>query len=654
MYFTKKYNKYSKKRKHANKYKYRRTKNGRTKNKKCKTGKIKYLKKYGGSKFDKKKMEGLLGDPQERMGKLLNLVCNKYTRGACLDFGDYKQQINNYFENYSINTPYPKFIRRIGENSANGFILELEYEKNNYNSNSVIKINRRKLADNLLYEYYVGVKFINKMIKIFPNFVETYKQLYMVNDLKYLQSISNKQPFTDEMRQKLTEITDVDDIINPVSNMINNACKYGKDNSVAIMIQHYSNFYSINHFLKNKENEISLDILAIIFQVYFPLNVMRKIYTHYDLHSENVFLYKPYVDRKFILMNYIFNDGTKITFPTDYIVKIIDYGRNYFNDVDSGISSTNIIENVCLKCDDKECKYPACFSSEISTILSSGGDDYNRINFYPCGENSGMRYQVGEYMKGPGTLHFINPHKKNISHDLRLLKATSSSGGKLFDYLKNLRSQISLTYDDVYGTEEIKQETYNDVNSFRIKNIPDLMKLLKLHLQNWINTKYEGWINNSQTNNQFSSKYDNTWTKMAEITIYEDMRPYEYKQFTYASSNETPSTPIDVQPSTQTNINQQLQTLNLLNSSPINVAPPQKQPTLVPTPQKQPTLIPTSQKQPTLVLPVDSGWSSSSNTPSFRKNMLNQQTPQPIIYNMPNSNSNSNSNSSSGNLAAIW
>ena len=337
-------------------------------------------------------MEELLKDPQERKAKMLSLVCNESTRGACLDFGDYKEQINNYFENYSINTSYPKSIKRIGEDSANGFILEIEYEKNNYKSNSVVKINRKRLADNLLYEYYVGTKFINKMTKIFPNFVETYEQLYMVNDLPGLQSISSQVPFTDNIKSMLNEVTDVDKIINPLPNMINNACKYGKTNSVAIMIQHYANFNALGSYIKsNKETEISLDIPTILFQVYFALNAMKDIYTHYDLHSKNVFLYKPYADKRYILMNYVFNDGTKITFPTEYIVKIIDYGRNYFKDTESGISSKDIIENVCLKCDDDECKYPSCFSTNDETMQIQTGEIYKHRSYFPCGELSGMK-----------------------------------------------------------------------------------------------------------------------------------------------------------------------------------------------------------------------------------------------------------------------
>lgn len=84
-------------------------------NKKTKTYK-KYNRIRGGGHIKKKtmnKLQTLLTNPDERKSLMLSKICNVSTRGACLDFGVYKEQINNFFEKYSINTTYPKYIKKI-------------------------------------------------------------------------------------------------------------------------------------------------------------------------------------------------------------------------------------------------------------------------------------------------------------------------------------------------------------------------------------------------------------------------------------------------------------------------------------------------------------------------------------------------------------
>jgi hypothetical protein len=60
------------------------------------------------------------------------------------------------------------------------------------------------------------------------------------------------------------------------------------------------------------------------------LTVLGKTYTHYDLHEENVLVYKPFKGEKYIDMIYHTKDGI-FSYSTEYVAKLIDYGRNYFN-----------------------------------------------------------------------------------------------------------------------------------------------------------------------------------------------------------------------------------------------------------------------------------------------------------------------------------
>jgi hypothetical protein len=58
--------------------------------------------------------------------------------------------------------------------------------------------------------------------------------------------------------------------------------------------------------------------------------MLSQVFTHYDLHYENVMLYEP-VKGKHIEYNYHYPDHT-VTFNSKYIVKIIDSGRSFYND----------------------------------------------------------------------------------------------------------------------------------------------------------------------------------------------------------------------------------------------------------------------------------------------------------------------------------
>ena len=136
----------------------------------------------------------------------------------------------------------------------------------------------------------------------------------------------------------LPDITDIHDIARE-------GCTHGSKLSAALLIQHFDNVETFKTIKRTNQ----ADIYQLLFQVYFALSSMVNNYTHYDLHEDNVLCYKPYVGNRYVVMNYHFNDGTVITFPTDHVCKIIDYGRNFFTHTvgDHIESSTNIIDDLC-------------------------------------------------------------------------------------------------------------------------------------------------------------------------------------------------------------------------------------------------------------------------------------------------------------------
>ena len=58
---------------------------------------------------------------------------------VCLALGTFSDEINNYFDHFT-NFKYAKGnIKKIGETSANGFVNQIEYEKDGYKSYAILK-----------------------------------------------------------------------------------------------------------------------------------------------------------------------------------------------------------------------------------------------------------------------------------------------------------------------------------------------------------------------------------------------------------------------------------------------------------------------------------------------------------------------------------
>ena len=85
-----------------------------------------------------------------------------------------------------------------------------------------------------------------------------------------------------------------------------------------------------------------------MYQVYFALSEVCNNFTHYDLHTDNVLLFEPVVN-KYIHYHYTNKDGSTCSFKSRYIVKMIDYGRSYILDPETGIGSMTVYNQVCAE-----------------------------------------------------------------------------------------------------------------------------------------------------------------------------------------------------------------------------------------------------------------------------------------------------------------
>jgi hypothetical protein len=403
--------------------------------------------------------------------------------GFCIDFGIESKNIKTFFNNFITGDFFVSPVTRIGKISKNGFVNLINYEREGYKISTVLKSSTSYDSDNLYYEYLVG-DFINEWTQIYPCFLETYG-LFVYKGVEYWEYVKNNRSINENILQT--------HLINFPNITFNNSCKYSK--YIAILTQYINNSQTLfEKIFEGKDDMFKFDLVNIMFQIYMPLATLSEQFTHYDLHLQNVLVYTPN-ENKYIHYHYHM-DGYSVDFKSKYIVKIIDYGRAYFND-NNGRDSFDIYKHVC--------------SSEYCGGMKCG-IDYGYANLVP------ERYI--------GSRNHITSFKPNISHDLRLLHQigkyyyniypkTENENKSLFKLL--LEQVVYGTEDQVnkiiYGTIEINRE-----NTEYIYNIIDAYTALSYLLQ----------LNETITANE--ALYS-TFEKIGDLHIYEDMRPMEFIPF---------------------------------------------------------------------------------------------------------------------------
>jgi hypothetical protein len=324
-------------------------------------------------KVKKKELEGharkRIGNFLRRTGKFIGLVCTK--SGECLSFGRKIDEITGLFKGFTGFQYVENPVRTLGLPSANGFVKEINYMRNGYAAHAVLKSSLTSESDNLVYEYLVGVKFINRIIKKFPCFLQTYGLFYhtVKDDYAKLQNniTNDKSHLNSLVLQSKIDFA--------------KACREPKN--ACILIQHISSAKPIAYYLKSYNPTVKYALVYILFIVYHALASLHTTFTHYDLHDSNVLIIEPNM-KKHIHYKYHLLNGQIVEFFCPYIPKIIDYGRSFF---DNGNTNSKKIY-------DKVCQTAQCVN---------------------CGEDTGFAWldPVPEYG--------ISSQKKNESHDLRLL-----------------------------------------------------------------------------------------------------------------------------------------------------------------------------------------------------------------------------------------
>ena len=215
-----------------------------------------------------------------------------------------------------------------------------------------------------------------------------------------------------------------------------------ESDKISLHIQYLENVSSLfETLIRNKKQNIFFYICTYLYQVYAPLAVLSDEFTHYDLHTGNVLIYKV-APNKYTKMIYHYPDNTTVEFNTDGIAKIIDYGRCYFkyNDTINSKKFIDILEyNMNL------------YMRKNPTKRKIYSDD--------CGYTS-----FSERFKQ----FYIDSRTRNKSHDLRLVKNVND----IYQHYTK-QKMFNIEYKKEYGTPEVSQNTYINIGD-KICNVNDM------------------------------------------------------------------------------------------------------------------------------------------------------------------------------------
>ena len=429
----------------------------------------------------KKNATTKIGEVIKKSKLFLNITCPN--SGVCVSFGKNISKINDFFKGFTDFKYAVSPIKQIGATSANGFVKEISYEKQGYKADAILKSSQREDADNLVYEYVVGIKYINRIMRTFPCFLETYG-LYFYPDEMNWKTMSSSSPLHTVYLQRLKLQSSID---------YGKACQESK--YASILIQHiksaktlsrYTSVSQYNRFIKN-------DLLYVLFIIYQCLSSISTTFTHYDLHLDNILLYEP-EHGKYIQYIYHNKDGTENVFYSPYIPKIIDYGRSFFDN--GNVNSRKIYEKICSV---KECDPD-------------------------CGAESGFNWlnPIPEYM--------ISSSQKNESHDLRLLNMIKTDLNDIFNiHHSKLNNETFIELDKiankvVYGVQLKKEyKMFGTVENLeiskdKIKNVNGAYLALKDAIQN-----PKVIAENQMNYNKFSNL-------LGVLHVYHDGRPVKYEE----------------------------------------------------------------------------------------------------------------------------
>ena len=439
---------------------------------------------------------------------ILNNVCGTIGTDLCLSLSTYREDMLTLFDRFIYFNNVSEDIYRLGRPSANGFIRKVVYKVRDIISYAILKSSASEYADNLAYEYRVGL-FLNIYRTIFPCFVQTYGLYYYKTENFWIFMKDNLKVRADTMRKSLLLQTPEQ------ANNYSQICKRSKH--AAILIEDIASKASLGHYLKFHQDELqyfaTYNLVYILYQIYFPLAALCDRFTHYDLHTNNVMIYEPHPG-KYITYHYHLSHDTEVTFNSTLVAKIIDYGRSYYKEDDA--NNSRVFYN-------KLCETSECTDTRVTDKYIRRGRGFvleEKIEEIPCGDAFGFK-TMSQYMKDNFQ---ICSYERNASHDLRLLTIVRSAVlpniGNILELAEfaTMLSQVRygegvIPGNEAYGTEENLTVDLNIIN-----NVLQAEEKLRHILRQ-----------DTDLQRLNATKYNNIDNKLGDLHIYSDGTPMHFE-----------------------------------------------------------------------------------------------------------------------------
>lgn len=342
----------------------------------------------------------------------------------------------------------------------NGFVSKIDYRNGRTTFSAALKSMPAK--DNMTIEYLVGHFGINKFIDKFPCFTYTCNLYYFLDDNTYT---SLSAPM---------DSTNISTLVRKYRNRLQESCsQFGHECLLTQFIPGTAlrKFYRDDQFVKN-------ELLKVLFIIYQALNELNDTFTHYDLHPDNVILYK-------LPNNEVFEyDYGDCTFKSPYLPKIIDYGRSY-------TPKLKLVRPIL--CGIEECRR-----------TGKPAEIRNHLRETTCELSKGLSWLAGPVNEPDEERKFhINSTKPNRSHDLRLLKSLQICNhgnnsimrdrgpinaffAKVNFPLTRVRMPDGSSEDMAYAVKE------NLTQGDRIVNVMDAYRDLLRHVRHYSSQQYPG------------------------------------------------------------------------------------------------------------------------------------------------------------------
>ena len=386
-----------------------------------------------------------------------------------LNFNTIGKNILDKYQNFSNLNLMLSPIKPIGAGSANGFINLIKY-KNLTDSkifDTVVKTSREKDADNNFYEFNVG-RCINIIKQYYPNFIYTFLYFNLSPTLKSIiepkGELKRVQYTNMEFFKKNIEHIKV---ATKPSNVEKSDIESGCSNNdrASVLIENIPNGISFDELMIDPDFNINYNynIFSILFQIYSTLWALRKIYTHYDLHSGNVMFVKLPNTIK-IVYNII---GNEYQIFTRFIPVILDYGRSYIN---------------CAVLDS------TLITSETYAEKACNSDCNPSKDKHTC-ENSSLKfYKYNNKWFDNSNFYFINPRVKNESFDLRFINSIMTQNVLDSDIKQKYLQKFNIKNNPEWFDPKTKNVTYgvkeNLIEIGKIETSTDIIEFLISYYNN--------------------------------------------------------------------------------------------------------------------------------------------------------------------------